>query len=384
MKRKVGAYIHIPFCVRKCEYCDFLSFSANEEVREAYVQQLIREITASPWITEDLSISTVFFGGGTPSILSGEQIGTIMEALRSGFDIDEDAEITIEVNPGTVSREKLMKFKEAGINRLSIGLQSAQNKELELLGRIHTYEEFLECFAMARAEGFHNINVDLMGALPSQSFESYKDTLEKITRLQPEHISAYSLIIEEGTPFAKKYMEDEILREKGEQPQFLPSEEEERRMYDFGAAFLEESGYHRYEISNYARDGYQCQHNVGYWVRREYLGFGLGAASLVHNIRYKNQEDLLEYLHGNQEQQAELLEEAAQMEEFMFLGLRLEQGVSCGEFFDAFQVSMKQVFGKQIEELKKQGLLKEEGGRIILTAYGRDVSNYVLAKFLIN
>ncbi|MGN0169609.1 MAG: radical SAM family heme chaperone HemW [Lachnospiraceae bacterium] len=402
MKKEAEIYIHIPFCVRKCDYCDFLSAPAGEEVREQYVQYLISEIKKSPWVADHVSVPTVFIGGGTPSILMSHQISQIMEAVGETFYLQKDAEITIEANPGTLTEEKLKAYRSAGINRISMGLQSAQNEELQKLGRIHTYEEFLRSFDLARKAGFDNLNVDLMSALPGQRFSTWQDTLEKVCALGPEHVSAYSLIIEEGTPFAQRYMKDEILREKGEEPQELPSEEEERRMYEYTGEYLAAKGYHRYEISNYAKEGRECKHNIGYWTRCNYMGFGLGAASLYDNIRYRNGPDLVSYMTGWEEQEAECLSTRAQeteslsvraqeteclsvraqMEEYMFLGLRLIKGVSKRKFKENFRKSMDEIYGEVIAKLKAEKLLQEEGDRIRLTDRGIDVSNYVLAQFL--
>ena len=272
-KNKLGIYIHIPFCLRKCLYCDFLSDKACESDRADYVEALCNEIKyfaiTDGKLTESHIVRTVFFGGGTPSILEGGQIATIMDTLRDRFEIAKDAEITIECNPGTASKEKMIQWRAAGINRLSIGLQSANDDELKNLGRIHDYEQFLNTYKWAREAGFENVNVDLMSAIPGQTPESYRNTLEKIIELRPEHISAYSLIIEEGTPFYDMYGEGG--KEKmGEQ---LPDEDTEREMYYLTKQLLSENGYHRYEISNYSLEGFECEHNKSYWIGTEYLGF---------------------------------------------------------------------------------------------------------------
>ncbi len=310
-KKPLELYIHIPFCIRKCAYCDFLSAPAAPEVQEAYVGQLLQEIAASKKLPEDYEAVTVFFGGGTPGILKGELLCSILRALRDRFSVREDAEITVEANPGTVNRDKLVQYREAGVNRISLGLQSADNQELKLLGRIHTWEQFLESFQLARETGFRNINVDLMSALPGQTTESVHRTLERVLTLSPEHISAYSLILEEGTPFYKRY--------EGH-PELLPSEEEERQMYYDTRDRLCACGYEHYEISNFAKPGYACRHNLGYWERTDYKGFGLGAASLLENVRYTNQTDLTEYLKGNFAGTEEPLTEQAVREEYFFLG----------------------------------------------------------------
>lgn len=364
-KKPLELYIHIPFCIRKCAYCDFLSAPAAPEVQEAYVGQLLQEIAASKKLPEDYEAVTVFFGGGTPGILKGELLCSILRALRDRFSIREDAEITVEANPGTVNRDKLVQYREAGVNRISLGLQSADNQELKLLGRIHTWEQFLESFQLARETGFRNINVDLMSALPGQTTESVHRTLERVLALSPEHISAYSLILEEGTPFYKRY--------EGH-PELLPSGEEERQMYYDTRDRLCACGYEHYEISNFAKPGYACRHNLGYWERTDYKGFGLGAASLLKNVRHTNQTDLTEYLKGNFAGTEEPLTEQAVREEYFFLGLRKMEGVEPGRYREHYE--------ERIQRLQAQQLLEEKDGRIRLTERGTDVSNYVMAQFL--
>ena len=377
-KKPLELYIHIPFCVRKCAYCDFLSGPSTLEVREAYVNCLIEEIRqckkveagnpGSRWALcdpEEYEVVSAFFGGGTPSILAPDQIRRIMEALRETYDWNSQAEVTIEANPGTVDEEKLKTYLDCGINRISFGLQSTNNEELRKLGRIHTWEEFLESYQKARAAGFTNINVDLMSALPGQTVDSWRETLEKVLALNPEHISAYSLIIEEGTPFYEKY-EDH--------PELLPPEDEERQMYHDTKRILHEHGYERYEISNYAKAGYACRHNLGYWERTEYKGFGLGSASLLGNMRYTNTRELEQYLKGQIDGTEEELSEQDIREETFFLGLRKMEGIDPGPYRAHYE--------KLLEKLQMQQLLEEKDGRIYLTAYGIDISNYVLAQFL--
>ena len=261
--REMEIYVHIPFCVQKCSYCDFLSMPADDDVKKQYIGRLKEEIRQMSEEYPGRPVKSVFFGGGTPSILPGSVITGIMDCIRENFQIQSGAEITIECNPGTLDVSRLTQYKKAGINRLSLGLQSADDKELKLLGRIHTYEDFLKSFDCARKCGFDNINVDVMSGLPTQKLKSWEQTLKKVTGLKPEHISAYGLIVEEGTPFWKIYGYDEETRRKGEQPLFLPSEEEERQMYAFTVEYLGKKGYERYEISNYARPGHQCIHNRG-------------------------------------------------------------------------------------------------------------------------
>ncbi len=329
------------------------------------MERLIREIEEASALAAAYEVSTVFFGGGTPSILPARRIPRILEEIRKVFPLREDAEITIEANPGTMDGEKLHAWREAGVNRLSMGLQSADNRELRLLGRIHTWEEFLDNYRLARKAGFRNINVDLMSALPGQTCEDWVNTVEKVLVLHPEHISAYSLIIEEGTPFYGRY--------EGH-PELLPTEDTDRRMYEDTRRILHEHGYERYEISNYARPGYECRHNLGYWNRTEYKGFGLGAASLLGRVRSVNQSDLKEYLAGNYSGEREDLSEQAVREEYFFLGLRKMEGVDPGPY--------RAHYKELLEKLQMQRLIEEKNGRICLTNRGIDVSNYVLAQFL--
>ena len=375
-------YFHIPFCVKKCNYCDFLSAPSTGEQQEAYMGALFRELEGRAGEYSDYTVTSVFVGGGTPSIVRAELIAELMKLVKQYFMLSADAEITIEVNPGTVDEEKLCIYRKAGINRISIGLQSANSLELQKLGRIHSYEQFLDTYSWARKVGFNNVNVDVMSALPGQSMESYKDTLQKILTLEPmpEHISAYSLIVEEGTPFAQ-WEEEGILN--------LPEEDCERHMYEETKRILGESGFERYEISNYARPGFVCRHNCGYWRRRDYVGFGIGAASLVRNKRFHNSENLQKYINSplecRQDMQELSLEE--QMEETMFLGLRMTKGVSMGGFQCIFGCSINEVYGKVIEKNVRDGLLEFvpfDGEKYLcLTEKGLDLSNYVMAQFLL-
>ena len=282
-------YIHIPFCVKKCLYCDFLSFPADEKTKEKYIEALCDELLYIGSERCDKPLRSVFIGGGTPSVLPAEQIVRVMETVKSRFVFVPDAEVTIECNPGTLDEDKLKAYKECGINRLSLGLQSSHESELKSLGRIHTYEDFVSCIRMAEEAGFDNINVDLMSGLPGQNVSSFEETLRKVCTLSNriKHISAYSLIVEEETPFGQMY-EDGKLE--------LPDEEEDRRMYHMTSRILKEYGFERYEISNYARPGYECIHNIGYWTGVEYFAAGLDAASFYGHCRYSDTPDMEEYL----------------------------------------------------------------------------------------
>lgn len=394
MTRELEIYIHIPFCVRKCAYCDFLSGPADQKTQEQYTDALIREIQAFP-DAEQYVVCSVFIGGGTPSVLSKEAIGRILETVRRKFhfvgETDGDfgsVEITIECNPGTAGEEKLSYYRKIGINRLSLGLQSADNRELVLLGRIHTWEAFLETYHAARHVGFTNINIDLMSGLPGQSVVSWERTLDQVLALEPEHISAYSLIIEEGTPFYTRYRKDEKLRDQGEEPELLPSEEAERQMYARTEEKLLEHGMYRYEISNYAKPGFACRHNDGYWTGVWYAGFGLGASSLLNHTRYRNTEHMEEYLTAAPEQlsgyrEAEPLTQNDEMEEFMFLGLRRMAGVSESEFKKRFRRTIREVYGEIPDSLIRHGLLVRKGDRYFLTPEGMNLSNYVMSEFIL-
>lgn len=403
--RELELYVHIPFCVKKCDYCDFLSMPADESVRRHYVGQLLEEIRQNAPVCKEYQVSSVFFGGGTPSLLSGGQTAEIMEELQERFQVRQNAEITLECNPGTLTWQKLALYKTAGVNRLSLGLQSADHRELQKIGRIHTFEEFLESFDLARKAGFSNINVDVMSALPGQRTKDWLYTLKKVLELRPEHISAYSLIVEEGTPFYERYGEDELRRQRGEVCRDLPSEETERRMYELTREILADHGYLRYEISNYAKPGRECRHNIGYWQLTPYLGLGLGSSSYLEQARFSNTRKLEEYLKGNWNDLAEILEtverqkgradvscgqgelvmldKRAQMEEFMFLGLRMTAGIARKKFQKLFGVELEGVYGEILRKLQRQGLIEQSEGRVFLTEEGISVSNYVLSEFLL-
>ncbi len=402
--KNLSIYIHIPFCVKKCLYCDFLSRPACDGEIESYVNLLLREIKEQSVFYGDHRVVSIFLGGGTPSLLPSRETGRILERTRSGFAVAEDVEITIECNPGTVTEQKLRDYITHGINRLSIGLQSTDDEELKRIGRIHDYGSFLETYSLARAAGFDNINIDLMAGLPGQGMASYRRTLERVVALSPEHISAYSLILEEGTPL---YVNQNAYR--------FPDEDEDREMYELTGTVLGEAGFHRYEISNYAREGWECRHNKVYWRRGDYVGFGLGASSMVGNVRWKNpdvqadyaaclkrmeardrhsdsgcvihaagtqSEPFAEMLRRTGRREVQPLTPQEQMEEFMFLGLRLMEGVGLEEFRQYFGKTADEIYGKQMKSLVQQGLLERTGPRLRLTPRGIDVSNMVFAEFL--
>lgn len=395
-KEPISLYIHIPFCIRKCQYCDFLSAPATVPEQKSYMEALCREILQEAPNYTEYEVVSVFVGGGTPSVLAPEEIRNLFRVLYDSYSFRKECEITIEVNPGTISAEKLSCYLACGINRLSIGLQSAQNNELRALGRIHGYEDFQKTYEMAVKSGFSNINVDLMSAIPEQSLSSYRDTLQRVLELSPppSHISAYSLMIEEGTPFYEKTPE-------------LPDEDTEREMYKITGEILERAGYHRYEISNYAKEGRECFHNKVYWSRGNYIGFGIGSASLFQEHRWKNQTDINSYVNyfgirnsaepdrqgkpenGGMHCEMQELSVEEQMEEFMFLGLRMMKGVSEQEFYQHFHRTFAQTFPGIVEKYEKLGLLtREKIGNtdfsvVKLTSHGIDVSNVVMADFLL-
>ena len=380
-KKPLELYLHIPFCERKCLYCDFLSAPGSELVRRAYIDQLIREIRSQGQVYPGYQVSTVFIGGGTPSILTGQQVQNLIDAVYESFPVEADAEMTIECNPGTLTEEKVESYLACGLNRLSFGLQSSDNEELKLLGRIHTFEDFLHSYEIARKGGFRNINVDIMSALPYQTAKKWKRTLRDVVMLKPEHISAYSLIIEPGTPF-------ETLYGTKEGRNALPDEETEREMYRETKEILLQHGYHRYEISNYAREGRECRHNVGYWTGVEYLGLGLGASSYVKKHRFHSERDLKTYLgvRMNEDltplyQDVEALTLEDEMEEFMYLGLRRTEGVSGADFLHRFGFNMFDLFGEIIRKHVVLGLLEEDLPVVRLTEKGLDLSNRVFADF---
>lgn len=370
----IEIYIHIPFCVKKCDYCDFLSGPSGPEEQSDYVQALLREIDAVKE-GKGRSVSSIFIGGGTPSVLDAGFIGEILNRIRNKFQIQNDAEITIEANPGTADYGKLQAYRDYGINRLSIGLQSPDDRELKILGRIHNYEQFLETYKKARKAGFDNINVDLMSAIPDQTYKGWEKNLRTVAELEPEHISAYSLIIEEGTPFAARQLN-------------LPDEDTEYNMYEATARILKEYGYKQYEISNYAKRGMACRHNVGYWTRQDYLGFGLGASSLYGKERFSNTADRKKYLENSFSpelirEREPILSREDEMAEFMFLGLRMTEGVARTDFEQIFGCCIEQIYGDVLKKYESMGLLQEKNGRIFLSGAGIHVSNLVMADFLL-
>lgn len=411
-KKDLGIYIHIPFCVRKCLYCDFLSFNqeyfrdnqrgfahqsetksgtgseaerpvkiyTGKSIIREYADALSEEIRQAPFKygfdSSEYKVRTVYIGGGTPSSIDVVYIIQILRKLYDCFDIENpnEAEITLEANPGTLTTEKLKTYRGAGVNRLSLGLQSASDKELKLLGRIHTYSDFLKSYELSREAGFENINVDIMTAIPGQDMDSLNDSLCKLVKLNPEHISAYSLILEEGTPFYSMYHRAE--------------ENVERQMYWFVRDKLKKHGYESYEISNFARKGFESRHNTAYWKRIPYLGLGLGASSLIYETRYKNTADMDSYLRcpedPSQFEEKMNLSEKERMEEMMFLGLRMSEGVRKADFIDTFGVCVDDIYKKELKKLSKDGLIIDSEESICLTDKGVDYGNYVFSRFLLD
>lgn len=370
--KDLSLYIHVPFCASKCLYCDFLSFSDKKAYFEDYQKAIINEIKSFE-NKQKYKVNTIFIGGGTPSLMSENFICNILECIYNNFHITNNVEITIETNPATVDKKKANCFKKAGINRVSIGLQAWQNNILRKLGRIHTRDQFLECFNIMRNTGFDNINIDIMFSLPEQSENDWKETVENVLILEPEHISAYSLIIEEGTPFYKLYKENKL---------DIVSDDIDRNMYETVKKKLKENGYIHYEISNFAKNSFECRHNIVYWKRKEYVGFGLGAHSFINGERYSNTRDINEYIKFNYRLETEKVSLKDSYAEFMFLGLRMIEGIERKNFKNEFGIDIDNVYKNEIEKNVKSGLLTDKSGVIRLTDKGIDLSNVVFAEFL--
>ncbi|WP_054199419.1 radical SAM family heme chaperone HemW [Clostridium baratii] len=373
--KNISLYVHIPFCKQKCFYCDFKSYAGIEELENDYIDALILEIRNK---CKGYLIKTLFIGGGTPSYLSENNLSKLLKELNKLSFLD-DAEKTIECNPGTLNDEKIKIIKENNMNRISMGLQTTKNNLLKNIGRIHTIEEFKANYKRVRELGIENINIDIMFGLPNQSLEDYKETLEDIVKLNPEHISAYSLIIEEGTYFYKLYEENKLN---------VPNEDDERRMYEITKEILEDNNYKQYEISNYAKEGRECRHNKVYWELDEYIGVGVSASSFIDEKRIKNIDNIKEYIeriNSNIDVSESIVANSLKedMEEFMFLGLRMIEGVSIDKFKDKFSKDINDVYGEIINKNKKLGLLDEKNGRIYLTDKGIEVSNWVMSEFIL-
>ncbi len=388
--KNIGIYVHIPFCKKKCEYCDFKSYVGKENLIDKYVKWVNYELKGIGEGNkldyennlDDLDlVKTIYIGGGTPSILPAKCISNILDNIRESFTIDnENLEVTIEVNPGTVDEGKLAEYKKCGINRLSIGLQVTQDRLLNVIGRIHTYKDFLNTYNAARRVGFNNINVDLMIGIPTQTLEDVGESIAEIIKLSPEHVSTYSLIIEEGTPFYDKLANNEIS---------LPNEDIERQMYWLVKEKLEEAGYMHYEISNFAKKGYESKHNLACWNQEEYIGAGAAAHSYTNNVRYSNVCDIEEYINNyenNREADNFIFHEKqtidSKMKEFMLLGLRKIDGIKIQDFKNKFGENPIYLFRKELEKLVKENLIEIDGDSIRLTNKGLDLANLVWEEFV--
>lgn len=375
----LGLYIHIPFCVEKCFYCDFNSYKIqNKNEKKEYIKNLKKEINLYKEEFKDKYFDTIFLGGGTPSILEGEELEEIFNEIYKNFSILKDAEITIECNPGTLTKKKLQTMKKCGVNRLSIGLQTTQNKNLKYIGRIHTYEIFEKNYKEALEVGFENINIDLMYSLPNQSFDEYKESLDKVIKLSPTHISSYSLILEENTKLHKMYENKEFE---------LNSDELDIKIYDYTIDKLKENGYNHYEISNYSKNNYECKHNIIYWKCENYLGLGAGASGYINNIRYKNVDSINDYnslLKNNQKPIEEInkLTSKDKIEEAIIMNSRMTEGIDILEFNKKYDISFKEKYNNILEKLKYENLIIEKNNRVFFTRRGRQISNTVLIEFL--
>lgn len=372
--KKVGIYVHIPFCKQKCFYCDFVSYCDKTKLIDKYIECLKKEIKFKS-NKKGFIIDTIYIGGGTPSVIDGKLVRDILETIKENFIIDEEAEVTIEVNPGTVNEEKLKIYKESGINRISMGLQSTNNSLLKMLGRIHTYEEFLECFDLARHVGFKNINVDLMIGLPRQDLEDINESIERISNLKPEHISVYSLIVEEGTRISKDLLTGKLI---------LPEEEFERKMYWKVKEKLKSNGYIHYEISNFAKEGYESKHNMDCWNQKEYIGFGLAAHSYLNKKRYSNTENLKTYLEDVEKNRIihEVQTTESERNEYMLLGLRKIDGINIQDFKNKFVDNPIYLYREELNKLVMDKLVNVDENYIKLTNKGIDLANLVWEEFV--
>lgn len=387
--KNVGLYIHIPFCKQKCQYCDFKSYAGKEKFIDTYIRWLEFELKGVGEGNrldyennlDDLAVvKSIYIGGGTPSFIDGKYIEEILSIANEYYTVDDNAEITIEVNPGTVDKDKFETYLRSGINRISIGLQSTHDRLLKELGRIHTYEDFLNTYNLARSVGFKNINVDLMLGLPNQSLQDLEESLKEIIKLNPEHISVYSLIIEEGTLFYKKLEMNEIV---------LPDDELERKMYWGTKKKLENAGYVHYEISNFAKPGFESKHNLSCWNQEEYIGIGVAAHSYTNDVRYSNIDSIEEYIKNCEEDNEtdnfvfhEKQTKISKMKEFMMLGLRKIQGIRIQDFKNKFGENPIYLYRKELEKLVNEELLEIDGDIIKLTNKGIDLANLVWEEFV--
>ncbi|MFR2316201.1 radical SAM family heme chaperone HemW [Terrisporobacter sp.] len=374
----LGLYIHIPFCVTKCKYCDFNSFKIDLNEKIKYLNYLGEEMKLYKEEIKNREIDSVFVGGGTPSILNENEINILFEKIKENFNIKSNAEITMECNPGTLTLNKLKVMKKSGVNRLSIGLQAVQNHHLKYIGRIHTFEEFEKNYHDAKQMGFDNINIDLMYALPNQSREDWMESLEKVVKLNPTHISAYSLILEENTELFKMYERDEFN---------LLDENTDIEMYEYTIDYLKSHGYNQYEISNYAKDNFECKHNVLYWKCEEYVGIGASASGYFNGIRYNNICELDNYekmiLEGEKPiEWEEKLSIKDEIEESIFLGLRMNEGIQISDFKEKYNFDFEKEYKNEIEKLSKMELIEIDNNLMKLTQKGREISNSIFVEFI--
>jgi oxygen-independent coproporphyrinogen-3 oxidase len=372
LHQPIGLYVHVPFCVSKCAYCDFASYAGREADIPRYVDAVIREITRRGAETGHPKADTIFLGGGTPSLLDEFQVTRVLDALFEAFPIEEGAEITCECNPGTLSTPFAQALRKAGINRLSMGAQARQVHLLRLIGRIHNWEKVTASVEIARKAGFDNINLDLMLGLPSQTVSDVRETLEAALALSPTHLSCYGLIVEEGTPICRDITVGKLA---------LPDEEVDRDMYELARQALAEHGFHQYEISNFAREGYACRHNVGCWTRVPYLGFGCAAHSFFEAFRTMNPSQLDAYLAGEEPEREQISKEEARFESMM-LGLRMTRGVKNEGFTRMHGMSIREAFGEKLDEPINCGLLEWHEGALRLTRLGMDLQNSVLVDLM--
>lgn len=382
MHQNIGLYIHIPYCKKKCRYCDFLSFGDRYPIDGSKYFQALRDelgyVSDAFGKHSDYRIRSIFIGGGTPSIAEASEIAGIMDGIRNKFCVDKNAEITVEANPGTVTQEKLNIFYREGINRLSLGVQSLDDSVLKAMGRVHSAREAIEAYDMARDAGFENINMDLILGFPEQSPAVFKNTLQQSIAMGPEHISAYSLIVEEGTPL-RNDIDSGFVAE--------PEQEADREMYHSACSILREAGYVRYEISNFARPGYESRHNMGYWTGVSYIGAGLGAASYMPGIRFKNTENMKIYLESLPDKKRdrgsdEVLSLKDEMDEFMMLGFRLAEGPDEAAFVSKFGMNYTHVYSAQLDKLLREGLIEKHASGYCLSEKGLDLGNLVFEEFV--
>jgi len=374
----LALYVHIPFCLKKCNYCDFISFPNKFDYVEKYTDALVKEIRLYSSVGKKFKLNTVFIGGGTPSSINSIYIEKIMDGIYKYFDTNELKEVTIETNPKTLDKEKLVRYRESGINRISVGVQTLNDNLLKILGRIHNTEDFYKNYDLVRNLGFNNVNLDLMFGLPFQTLEDVIYTLKEVIKLEPTHLSFYGLIVEKGTKFYD-------LNNRGKLN--LPDEDLERAMYHKGMEYLVSNGYEHYEISNFAKKGYECKHNLFYWELKPYIGLGIGAHSNIFGKRYWNFADIKEYISSLDNGSfpvsgEEVIDKDMEMAEYCILGLRLIRGIDKKNFLGRFGIDIKEIYGKIIERHVKGGLLYENENRIYLTKRGLDLSNIVEVDFL--